>query len=449
MTKPRSIVTPASSYPRSWVTGPAADGDEQQLGLDGLAVLERDDDAVLVLGDALEADAELVLDAALAERALEVLGDRLLLVRHEVGERLDDRDVGAERLPDARELDADDAAAEDRDLLRDEVELERLLARDDAAADLEAGQRARVGAGGEHDVLADEAVVADLDGVRGDEAALAFDEGDAARLDESLQALELARDDALAVLRHRRDVDALERRADAELRGLAGVVGDLGGVQQRLRRDASAVQARAAELVLLDEATVRPSWTARSAAAYPPLPPPRTTRSKFCSDKRISLAHRISGANCVGSWPGRPSGDDRPTRLYYLAASCSPSATRVRTAAPVAPAPVNPHAAALLNDGPAMSRCAHGIAPRPRRPDGRRTAAGTPRRGACPARPFRASCWRGRRHPTSGAPSGRRAAAWARPARPWHPRLGAPRRRGRRRPSDPRSGCRARRPARR
>ena len=34
---------------------------------------------------------------------------------------------------------------------------------------------------------------------------------------------------------------------------LAGVVGDLGGVQQRLGRDAAAVQAGAAELVLLDE----------------------------------------------------------------------------------------------------------------------------------------------------------------------------------------------------
>ena len=60
-------------------------------------------------------------------------------------------------LPDARELDADDAAAEHGDLLGHEVELERLLARDDAAADLEAGKRARVGAGREHDVLAGDA----------------------------------------------------------------------------------------------------------------------------------------------------------------------------------------------------------------------------------------------------------------------------------------------------
>ena len=33
--------------------------------------------------------------------------------------------------------------------------------------------------------------------------------------------------------------------------------------------------------------TVKPSWAARSAAAYPPLPPPRTTTSKFCSDTQL------------------------------------------------------------------------------------------------------------------------------------------------------------------
>ena len=175
MTKPRSMVTPTSSKPRSGGRRAAADGDEQQLGLEGLAVLEGDDDAVVVLGDALEAHAERELDAALAERALELLADRLVLVGDEVRERLDDGDLGAPRLPDAGELDADDAAAEHGDLLRHEVELERLLGGDDAAADLEAGKRARVRAGGEDDVLAGDGVVADLDGGGGGELALALD----------------------------------------------------------------------------------------------------------------------------------------------------------------------------------------------------------------------------------------------------------------------------------
>src|SRR6185369_8168242 len=55
------------------------DSDEQQVGLDGLAVLERDDDTGVALTDALEAHAELEVDAALAERTLERLADGLIL----------------------------------------------------------------------------------------------------------------------------------------------------------------------------------------------------------------------------------------------------------------------------------------------------------------------------------------------------------------------------------
>src|SRR5690606_17137116 len=111
---------------------------------DRCAVLERDDHAVLILGHALESHAERVVDAALAERTFEALAHGLILVGDEVGERFDDRDVRSEGLPDTREFDADDAAAEDSDLLRHEVELKCLLARDDASADVETGEGAAV-----------------------------------------------------------------------------------------------------------------------------------------------------------------------------------------------------------------------------------------------------------------------------------------------------------------
>ena len=52
----------------------AADGDEQQLGVEGLAVLEGDGDAGVGDLGVGEADAELEVDAALAEGALEPLG---------------------------------------------------------------------------------------------------------------------------------------------------------------------------------------------------------------------------------------------------------------------------------------------------------------------------------------------------------------------------------------
>ncbi len=232
----------------------AAHGDEQEVRVVGRAVLEGDLDPLDVLGDRLEAHTERERDAALAERPLELLADRLLLVGHEVGEGLDDLHVHAEGAPDGGELDADDAAAQDRDLLRDVVELERLLARDDAAADLEAGERPGVGAGREDDALPGDGLVADLHGRGGGQAALAFDDGDATGLDEPLEALVLARDDRLAVRVDTRSVDPVERDVDAVLLRLPRDVGDLGRVQERLRGDAAAVQARAAQLALLHEA---------------------------------------------------------------------------------------------------------------------------------------------------------------------------------------------------
>src|SRR5258706_284308 len=48
-------------------------------------------------------------------------------------------------------------------------------------------------------------------------------------------------------------VYAAEARLDAELLGLTGGVGHLTGVQERLGRDAAAVQAGAAELVFFDQ----------------------------------------------------------------------------------------------------------------------------------------------------------------------------------------------------
>ena len=66
--------------------------------------------------------------------------------------------------------------------------------------------------GREDDVLAGDGVVADLHRGGRREPAFAFDRRDAAGLDESLQSLVLAGDDALAIRGDRSDVDAVERR---------------------------------------------------------------------------------------------------------------------------------------------------------------------------------------------------------------------------------------------
>ena len=218
-----------------------------------------------------EAHAQREGDPALAERALESLGQRGVLGGDEVGERLDDGDVGAERAPDARELDPDDAAAEDDDPGGDLVEFERLLAREDAAADVQPRQRPAVRAGREDDIRPDVAVVADPHGQAGLECSLAGDRGDPAGLDEPFEATELLRDDALTVGAQACRVDRLERGADADGCRGAGGLGHFGGVQQRLGGDAAAMQARPADLLLLDQrdalAELRGAQRSRVAAA--------------------------------------------------------------------------------------------------------------------------------------------------------------------------------------
>ena len=209
--------------------------------------------ALLVLRGRGEASVRVELDAALAVGALELLGDGLVLVVGEVGQGLNDRDLGAEAAPHGRELQADDAAAEDHGRGGDPVHLEGLVGRDHAAADFEAGDRARVGAGRQNDVAAGNTLAVHLDGVRVGEAAPAGDHLDVARLEQALQALVQAGNDGVAVLTHLCHVNAVEGGGDAELGRLAHGLGRFCGVQVRLGGDAAAVQTGAAHLVAVDE----------------------------------------------------------------------------------------------------------------------------------------------------------------------------------------------------
>ena len=193
------------------------------------------------------------LDAALAVGALELLGDGLVLVVGEVGQGFDDRDLGTEAAPHGGELEADNAAAENHDRGGNPIHLQRLVRGDDAATDLEAGNRTRVGAGGQDDVAAGDALAAHLDSVGVSEAAPAGDEFDLAGLEKPLQALVEASNDRVTVLADLGHVDTVEGGVDAELRGLAHGLGHLGGMQVRLRRDATAVQTGAAHLIAVDK----------------------------------------------------------------------------------------------------------------------------------------------------------------------------------------------------
>src|SRR5690606_22505768 len=104
-------------------------------------------------------------------------------------------------------------------------------------------QRARVGTGGENDVLSHDGLVAHLNAVRGDQATFALDHRDSAGLDQAGESLELAGHDLLAIRGDSGDVDAVEGRRDAVLRGLASDIRYLCRVQQRLGRNAADVPA--------------------------------------------------------------------------------------------------------------------------------------------------------------------------------------------------------------
>ena len=252
----------------------ATDGDQQQVGDELVAALEAHRDGRPVVLGRLEPHAGAEGDAALAERPLQRGADRGVLGGDEPGEGLDDGDLGAERAHHRRELDADDAAAEHDDTAGHGIQRQGTVAGDDRATDLEAGQGAGVGAGGEHDVPADEPPVADDDGAVALEATGALDVVDLAGLHQALQALVQPAHHALAVGRDGRQVDAVERGPHTEPGGLAGGVGDLGRVQQRLGGDAAPVQAGAAEEVLLDEGDAQAELGGAQRAGVAAAPAP-------------------------------------------------------------------------------------------------------------------------------------------------------------------------------
>ena len=126
-------------------------------------------------------------------------------------QRLDDRHLDPEGAPHAGELAADHPAAQHDHRVGDSLEAQRVLGgQHPLTVDLQARQRACVGAARQDDVAAGPALAGDLDGVGRDQPALALDDRDAAALDQPGQALEEPVDDAVLVGVDARHVDAPE-----------------------------------------------------------------------------------------------------------------------------------------------------------------------------------------------------------------------------------------------
>ena len=258
-----------------------ADGDAGLLGGDLLAVgraTGRLQDHVVAHGFgrggfAFEADVEAVvlgLDAdclGLEHDLVETVGVLLLphldrvavrALHHRV-EHFDDVDAGAERGVDGRHFEADDAAADDQHLLRNEAQFKRagriddaLIVRQERQAD---GRRTR---GDDALLEADDLLAAglvlglafggldfDVAGVK--EAAVAAHDVDLAHLGHAGEAGGQFGNNLGLMGAQLVDVDARGGEGDAAVGHVRGFVEHCGDVQQRLGRDAADVEADAAE----------------------------------------------------------------------------------------------------------------------------------------------------------------------------------------------------------
>ena len=238
----------------------APDGDEQHLGVDRLRLpIQRDRRAHAVVRHrrVLELGTDEALDAALAELLGDLFAEVRVFERQHGRQHLDDGDRRAERRPDACELDADRSGAEDDRAARYAGD-ERLIGRDDAFADLHAGDHLRLRARCDDEVLRGDLSPVDRHGRRAPQGARAAHDLDLLVLDERLEAFEHLRDDLVLVALDPGPVERAALRADAERARLSDRVEDLGGMKERLGGDAAAVQACSADQVAFDECDFQP-----------------------------------------------------------------------------------------------------------------------------------------------------------------------------------------------
>ena len=172
---------------------------------------------------------------------------------HQAVEHLDHVEARAQRGVHRAHLQADDAAADDEHALRVRAQLQRAGAGDDARVILrEEGQLHRFGAGGDDGLL-------ELDGLRAafgehhaeveriDELGRALNDSDLAHLGHCRQATGQFGDDLFLVRLQPGKVDHRRREGDTERLEVLDLIHHGGHVQQRLRRNATDVQAHAAE----------------------------------------------------------------------------------------------------------------------------------------------------------------------------------------------------------
>ena len=237
--------------------GRAAAGDAEVVDLGRLAAV-GELDRVLARLDVLDRRPGGDRDVLLLEGSLDHPDHVLVLGREDLVEHLDQQHLGAEAAVGGGDLTARGAGADHGDLLRLLGQRPGAPGVEDAAAELDPGDRQRHRAGREDDRAGLVDVVADLDLALRGQRAVAVDQLDLVLVPEHLHAAGERVRDGGAALAERVPVDRDVLDHEPQLGAVSRLVVELGGVQDGLGRDAGVVEAAPARLVALDDGGLAP-----------------------------------------------------------------------------------------------------------------------------------------------------------------------------------------------
>src|SRR6266581_878199 len=239
----------------------APDPDDQPVALEAtrfVAGLVIDLDALLALADLVDFRAELDGQALLlGEHLPGLLGHGRIGGAEKVGQRFEDRHLGAEALPHRAEFEADDAGADHAEALGHVLEGQGTgVVADHLVVDGNAGQVPRLRTGGDDDVAGLDRLAA-LGAAHGDlpevvlaagELAVAGEQRHLVLLEQAADAAGQLGDDVVLAPHHRRHVHlhAFGGNAVHDER-MTGLIEQFRRLQQRLRGNAADIETGAAE----------------------------------------------------------------------------------------------------------------------------------------------------------------------------------------------------------
>jgi len=242
--------------PQSLGAGPPTDRDHNHIRREALPLdaLELQGQVILSCLYSRHLGGEFELDPRSREHALQSRAELAVHARDDMVEHLDDGHCGAEPLPHRAELEPDITAADDDEPARDAAERQGAGRRDNPLlVDFDARQRSAFRAGrdddrGRLDILPSTVRAGDDNPPRPRNLPPALEPIDLVLAEQKLDASGQGRHDLVFAAHHRREVECRLADPDPVLGELASGFGEfMGGLQQRLRRDAADVEAGPAE----------------------------------------------------------------------------------------------------------------------------------------------------------------------------------------------------------